>query len=266
MIRTLTTHFDCCRANKPEATLPYRCSTGDQGEDGDQSPAAGIANKLDELVTALRGRSSRTDGRVTPHGTVALEGTLLDALEPTNLSNPMKPSSQLTTILAVLLMSSSVLRADYDLTPLAQYADQLSQQGVRGDQFINLVDQRFLQLLQQAGLAPGNAPGNGMGAYVQQMHAQGLRGPALAAAIHTEQQRRGIGQGNGKPGLPPGSSAGKTPPGQTKVKPNTGAPGQGNGKPNAGNAGAPGKNSPKGPPAGAGGKGKGGGGGKGKGK
>ncbi len=177
----------------------------------------------------------------------------------------MKPLAQLIPILAVLLMSSAVLRADHDLTPLALYADQLSKQGVRGDQFIHLVDQRFLQLRQQAGLAPGNPDGApGMGAFVQQMHVQGLRGTALAAAIHTEQQRRGIGQGNGKPGLPPGSKAGTTPPGQSKVKPTAGAPGQGSGKPNAGNSGAPGKNTPKGPPAGAGGKG--GGGGKGKGK
>ncbi len=202
----------------------------------------------------------------------------------------MKRLSQLIPLLAALLMSSAVLRAAdlVDLIVLAQYADQLRQQGVRGDQFHTLVDQRHEQMMldhwirvnnagvplkpkeKQAALAalglqggPGN---NGMGAYVQQMHAQGLTGQALANAIHTEQQRRGIGQGNGKPGIPPGQAKTKPntdAPGQGSGKPNSKVPDQGNGKPNAGNAGAPGKNAPKGPPAGGG---KGGGGGKGKGK
>jgi len=203
----------------------------------------------------------------------------------------MKRLSPLIPLLAALLMSSAVLRAAdlRDLIALAQYADQLRQQGMRGDQFHHLVDQRHEQMMldhwirvnnagvplkpkeKQAALAalglhsrPGN---NGMGAYVQQMHAQGLTGQALANAIHTEQRRRGIGQGNGKPGIPPG---------QAKPKPNAGAPGQGsgkpnskvldkgNGKPNAGNAGASGKTSPKGSPAAGGGKGQGKGKGKGK--
>lgn len=105
------------------------------------------------------------------------------------------------TALAVLLMGSSTLRADVsDLIPLALYADQLLNQGIYGPRFVQLVDDRYW------GLYPyGRPPGPGMGAFVQQMHAQGLYGHALANAIHNEQARRGIAnwRGGSKP-IPPG--------------------------------------------------------------
>ena len=79
------------------------------------------------------------------------------------------------------------------------------------------MDQKFSDLRKAALTPPPNLPANpvppvpgkepaaegpGMGSYVQQLHAQGLRGTALAAAIHTELRRRGVGAGHGKPGGP----------------------------------------------------------------
>ena len=64
-----------------------------------------------------------------------------------------------------------------DLIPLALYADQLLNQGIYGPRFVQLVDDRYW------GLYPyGRPPGPGMGTFVQQMHAQGLYGRALANA------------------------------------------------------------------------------------
>lgn len=83
-----------------------------------------------------------------------------------------------------------------------------------------------------APVVPGNAvtQGPGMGGFVQQMHAQGLHGTALAAAIHAELRRRGVGHGHGQPG---GPNFGKTP--QPDAVPaaqpaGTPAPGPGKGK------------------------------------
>lgn len=56
----------------------------------------------------------------------------------------------------------------------------------------------------------------GLGAFVQRMHEQGLRRQALAAAIHAEQKRRGIGHGKGKPGMPPGQAKFKKAKGKRK--------------------------------------------------
>lgn len=64
--------------------------------------------------------------------------------------------------------------------------------------------------------AAGAKGGSDMGGFVQQMHAQGLSGRALANAIHTELRRRDVGHGHGKPGGPDGGKVGP---------PNKGAPG-----------------------------------------
>lgn len=161
---------------------------------------------------------------------------------------------------ALLLFSSStMLRADInDMIALAMYADQLTDHGIVGGRFVELVDDRYW------GMYPGEQY-PGMGAYVQDLHARGLRGRALADAIHAEQARRGIpsqGRGNGngnanvkvKP-LPPGQAKkyGVTPvqgpPGQLKLKPKEkaqffggGNPGKGNGN---GNGNGKGKNKNK---------------------
>ncbi|MDZ4404668.1 hypothetical protein [Prosthecobacter sp.] len=149
----------------------------------------------------------------------------------------MKTLTKLTAI-ALLLMSSTALRADLaDMVALAIYADQLQNQGVRGPQFTQLVDQRYVMLYPDY-----RYQGNGMGGFVQQMHARGLYGKALANAIHAEQQRRGIGMGRGNAGIPPGqlkkTGIGLFGPG--KVKP---------GKPNTGLFNFLGKNKPKDKPA-----------------
>ena len=43
-------------------------------------------------------------------------------------------------------------------------------------------------------------PTDNFGAFVQEQHRRGLRGRALADAIHAEQARRGMGRGNAKAG------------------------------------------------------------------
>lgn len=140
----------------------------------------------------------------------------------------MKLSFKTAAFSAVLLLgSSTALRADInDLVALAMYADQLTDHGIAGGRFVELVDDRYW------GMYPGyETPG--MGSYVQELHARGLRGRALADAIHAEQARRGFaypGKGNGNAGvkikpLPPGQAKKygvqpiQVPPGQMKMKP-----------------------------------------------
>lgn len=113
----------------------------------------------------------------------------------------------LLTIAASLLLG---IPARADLADLIAYADQLLYQGVTGPRFVQLVDDRYLQM-------HPSGP-RGMGSFVQEMHARGLRGRALADAIHGEQRYRAIPYG--KP-LPPGQvkrlEEGKPlPPGQAK--------------------------------------------------
>lgn len=155
------------------------------------------------------------------------------------------------TALAVLLLAASgpTLRADInDMIALALYADQLTDSGIGGNRFVELVDERYW------GIYPSTQH-PGMGSYVQELHARGLRGRALADAIHAEQARRGVGpmknSGNGntkikplppgqakKYGLPPVSG----PPGQLKMKPKDKAFFPGNGKGNGpGNSNGKGK-------------------------
>jgi hypothetical protein len=50
----------------------------------------------------------------------------------------------------------------------------------------------FRAMVDPAGIGSGGPSGPGMGAFVQEMHRRGLRGRALAQAIHEEQARRGI--------------------------------------------------------------------------
>lgn len=139
--------------------------------------------------------------------------------------------------------SSAMVRADInDMIALALYADQLTDHGIVGGRFVELVDDRYW------GMYPGEQY-PGMGSYVQELHARGLRGRALADAIHAEQARRGIpsqGRGNGnanvkvKP-LPPGQAKKYgvapvlAPPGQLKLKPKEKAQFFGGGKPGKGN-------------------------------
>ncbi len=125
----------------------------------------------------------------------------------------MKTPLKLTFVFALLLSGGTTVRADVqDLAAIAHYADQLLNQGVRGGRFVELVDQRYYQVY------PDYGPG--MGTYVQGLHDQGLRGRALADAIHLEQQRRGIPPGQLKKatGIPPGQLKKATgiPPGQMK--------------------------------------------------
>ncbi|MGV3661761.1 MAG: hypothetical protein ACO1TE_16360 [Prosthecobacter sp.] len=85
----------------------------------------------------------------------------------------------------VTLAGGPALRAEInDMVVLAQYADQLADHGIGGDRFVELVDDRFW------GLSP-SVQQPGMGSYVQDLHARGLRGRALADAIHVEHLRRG---------------------------------------------------------------------------
>jgi len=58
----------------------------------------------------------------------------------------------------------------------------------------------------------GQPPGN-FGAFVQAQHRAGLRGRALADAIHREQARRGMGSGKGRG---PGVDDDRAAPGQTR--------------------------------------------------
>lgn len=116
------------------------------------------------------------------------------------------------TCAALVFFGAASARAD--LGDLIAYADQLLYQGVAGPRFVQLVDQRYWQMYPAAKEHPGN---RGMGAYVQEMHARGLRGRALADAIHAEQRYRDIPYG--KP-LPPGQAKKfddkPMPPGQAK--------------------------------------------------
>lgn len=117
------------------------------------------------------------------------------------------------TIAAALLLGSAPARAD--LYDIISYADQLLMQGVNGPRFVQMVDDRYWEVYPDARAHPG---ARGMGAYVQEMHARGLRGRELADAIHAEQAFRGIPY---ERPLPPGQAKkaleGKPmPPGQAK--------------------------------------------------
>lgn len=158
----------------------------------------------------------------------------------------MKTSLKTTALAALFLAASGpTLRADIDdMIGLALYADQLIDHGIGGNRFVELVDERYW------GLYPSTQH-PGMGSHVQELHARGLRGRALADAIHAEQARRGIGAMNGKSHgngnvkikpLPPGQAKKyglqpvPGPPGQLKMKPKDKAfifgNGKGNGKKN----------------------------------
>lgn len=115
------------------------------------------------------------------------------------------------SVAALILASGAAVRADYnDNASLAAYADQLRYQGIRGPQFVQLVDQRYWRLYPEASAHPGN---RGIGTYVQSLHDRGLHGRDLARAIHAEQDRRWHAH------IPPGQAKKYGPSVKTKDKP-----------------------------------------------
>lgn len=119
----------------------------------------------------------------------------------------MKTNLSLSVILGSLVLlavSIAPVRAvdvpspSQDLKSLVNYADQLHSQGVKGPDLIDKVDKRADEIAEKT----GQPSLHGIGAFVQQQHAQGVHGTALSAAIHDELIRRDTGKGKGNPGGP----------------------------------------------------------------
>jgi hypothetical protein len=93
---------------------------------------------------------------------------------------------------------------------IGNFVQQMKDKGLRGRQLADAIHKYLRELGIEA--AHGNAGGdkprrednahtdNGVGGFVQELLDQGLRGEALAAAIHAELLKRGIGKGHGNPG------------------------------------------------------------------
>jgi len=119
----------------------------------------------------------------------------------------MKTKLSLSIILGSLLLlavsiapvrAADVPSPSQDLNSLVNYADQLHSQGVKGPDLIDKVDKRADEIAEKT----GRPSLHGIGAFVQQQHAQGVHGTALATAIHDELLRRDTGKGKGNPGGP----------------------------------------------------------------